>query len=60
MAALRELLGPPPVTVVAFGDQENGREMLRQADIGIAVANAAAAVRRDADMTIALIQQMRS
>ncbi len=53
--ALQELcaeLGIDRTEVAAFGDQRNDIEMLRWAGLGVAVANADAAIRRASDLVI--------
>ncbi|PZN12558.1 MAG: hydrolase Cof [Bacillota bacterium] len=46
LARLAALLGVPPEEVVAVGDNDNDREMLRFAGLGVAMANASEDVRR--------------
>lgn len=55
-SALRWLageLGIPPEAVVAFGDQNNDKEMLSWAGLGVAMGNAAAETRAAADLVTA-------
>lgn len=47
---LRSVLGDRVKTVIAVGDYENDLTMIREADIGVAVGNAADFVKAEADM----------
>jgi Cof subfamily protein (haloacid dehalogenase superfamily) len=51
VAKLAASLKVAPENVVAFGDNQNDREMLQSAGIGIAMGNAAPEIKAQADMT---------
>lgn len=51
VAKLAASLKVAPENVVAFGDNQNDREMLQSAGIGIAMGNAAPEIQAQADMT---------
>lgn len=51
IAKLAASLNVAPENVVAFGDNQNDREMLQSAGIGIAMGNAAPEIQAQADMT---------
>ncbi|MFB9770314.1 Cof-type HAD-IIB family hydrolase [Lactiplantibacillus modestisalitolerans] len=51
VAKLAASLKVAPENVVAFGDNQNDREMLKSAGIGIAMGNAAPEIKAQADMT---------
>ncbi|RRK10084.1 HAD family hydrolase [Lactiplantibacillus garii] len=51
VAKLAASLNVAPENVVAFGDNQNDREMLKSAGIGIAMGNAAPEIQAQADMT---------
>ncbi|MDR2552317.1 MAG: Cof-type HAD-IIB family hydrolase [Treponema sp.] len=49
LAAAAERLGVPLSRVMALGDSDNDREMIRAAGIGVAMGNALDSVKREAD-----------
>lgn len=51
IAKLAAAIGVAPANVVAFGDNQNDREMLQSAGIGIAMGNAAPEIKALADLT---------
>jgi Cof subfamily protein (haloacid dehalogenase superfamily) len=49
LKATAEKLGIPMAEVMAIGDNDNDREMIREAGMGVAMANAIDAVKQEAD-----------
>lgn len=49
LSHLAEIIGVDKSEVIAFGDEENDREMLKYAGIGIAMANCSESIRDSAD-----------
>ncbi|SES05280.1 hypothetical protein SAMN05443377_1454 [Propionibacterium cyclohexanicum] len=52
LARLVTMIGLDNVPIIAFGDQENDLEMLRKADVGLAMGNALPVVKQSADRVI--------